>query len=246
MVVVAGLFYASVPAFAAPISLLAASDFYIPRPASASDQVGVRRLLAVYDLAENGYADLIGIECTFTITAANGDSVHPNNFGVIVTGDDESDILETESEPNVTTTRLEDETLVLGPTIELYNVMLPDEDDIVATSVDYEVFVDCEPETTTTTQATTTTTEATTTTTEPTTTTTAPTTSSSTVLGTTTTTLPTTSTSAEATSSSTTVPQVTASTLPFTGPPVETAGWLMAATALFLLGGGALLAARDS
>jgi len=218
------------------------SDFYLPRPAAASDQVGVPRLLATYDLAANGHADLIGLECAFEVDAANGDSVHLDNYGAIVTGGNESDVFETEALPNVSETLLTDATLVLGPTIELYNVMLPDPNDTVGTSVDYMVYVTCTTNdaTTTTTVATTTTTQATTTTTTaPTTTTTAPPTTSSSVLGTTTTTAP----GADATST-TTVPSVAPNTLPFTGPPAEAAGLAMAATALLMLGGGALLAAR--
>ena len=169
---ISALMLMSLPAGAATVIFsFTGSDFYIPRPSAASDQVGVYRLLTTYDLAANGHANLIGLECSFSVSAANGDSVHPNNFGAITTGGEETDIFDTESEPNVTTTTLEDATLVLGATIELYNVMLPDDDDIVATSVDYVVDVTCETEeTTTTSEDTTTTTEATTTTTEATTT----------------------------------------------------------------------------
>ena len=158
----------SLPAFAAPVTLFTASDFYIPRPAETSDQVGVRRLLDEFDLAANGFEDLIGDECLFTVSAFNGESVHLNNFAVITTGTTETDVYDTESQPNVETTALEDATHVLGPTIEFYNVMLPDADGLVGTSVDFIVTVDCEfdEETTTTTAGTTTTTEGTTTTTD--------------------------------------------------------------------------------
>ncbi len=237
-VLAAGLL--ALPAGAAVVSFsFAGSDFYLPRPAEASDQVGVYRLVTTYDLAANGFEDLIGEECTFSVSAANGESVHLLNFGAIVTGGSETDVYDTESEPNVTQTRLEDATLVLGSTIELFNIMLPDPNGLVGTSVDYTVTVSCGTEdTTTTTAATTTTTEGTTTTTEGTTTTTVSPTTSSSVLGTTT------STSVAATSTST-VPPVSGSTLPFTGPPVEAAGLAMAAAALLMLGGGVLVAGRD-
>lgn len=237
----------SLPAGAAVVSFsFTGSDFYLPRPAEASDQVGVYRLVATYDLAANGFEDLIGDECTFGVSAANGESVHLMNFGAIVTGGNETDVYDTESEPNVTQTRLEDATLVLSSTIELFNVMLPDPNGLVGTSVDYTVTVTCGTEdtttttaaTTTTTEETTTTTASTTTTTEGTTTTTASPTTSSSVLGTTT------STSVAATSTST-VPPVSGSTLPFTGPPVEAAGLAMAAAALLMLGGGVLVAGRE-
>jgi hypothetical protein len=242
----------SLPAGAATVEFtVEGSDFYIPRPVEASDQEGVYRLLTSYDLASNGFGDLIGTECIFTVTADNDDSVHLNNFGAIVTGGNETDIYDTESEPNELTTQLEDPTLVLGETIELFNVMLRDPNGTIGTSVDYVVTVRCTTveETTTTTAAETTTTtveETTTTTVADTTTTTAPAITTSTVLGeTTTTTAPatTSSTSAAATS---TVPPVTGSTLPFTGAPVDAAGVGMAAAALLLLGGGVLLAAREA
>lgn len=254
----------SLPAAAAPIELFVADDFYIPRPAENSDQVGVRRLLITFDLAANGYGDLIGQTCAFTVTAANGESVHLNNFGVLVTGDTESDVLHTESLPNVLTTELTNPTMTLGPTISLYNVMLPDPNDTVGTSVDYVVIVDCDVEepTTTTTAPTTTTTAPTTTTTAPTTTTSVPGPTTTTSPGDTTTTAPgdtttttgfitTTTTDGSTTTtggagvSSTTVPPVTGSTLPFTGP-VEAAGVAMAAAALLMLGAGVLMAARES
>lgn len=232
------------PAMAAPVALFTASDFYLPRPASASDQIGVRRLLIDFDLAANGFADLIGQQCAFTVSAFNGDSVHLNNFGVIATGGTETDIYGTESVPNVETTTLEDATHVLGSTVQLYNVMLPDPSDRVGTSVDYTVSVDCDvPTTTTTTAPTTTTTAPTTTTTAPTTTTTVAGTTTTSVLGTTTTTDPITTTSVLGVTT-TTVPPVSASTLPFTGPLVEVAGLAMAATALLMLGSGVLVAAR--
>jgi LPXTG-motif cell wall-anchored protein len=142
----------AVPAQAQTVSFsFSASDSFIPRHEDQTDQEGVRRFLASFDLAANGFADLIGTTCTLNVHAANGESIHPNNFGVIVTGNSESDVLDTESEANVDETRLEDPTLVLGPTIELYNVMMPDADGIVATSVDYTVTVTCGQQVTTTT-----------------------------------------------------------------------------------------------
>jgi hypothetical protein len=240
----------SLPAGAATVIFsFEGDDFYIPRPVESSDQENVYRLLNSYDLAANGYADLIGLNCTFSVTAANGTSVHLNNFGAIITGGDETDIFDTESAPDELTTQLEDATLVLGETIELYNVMVRDDDGIIGTSVDYVVTVTCttEDETTTTTtvETTTTTTVETTTTTAPTTTTTLPVSTTS-ILGTTTTTVADTTTTSVAATSTSTLPPVTGSTLPFTGPPVEAAGIAMAAAALLLLGGGVLLATRES
>lgn len=232
-ILAAGLF--ALPAGAQTTSFqFTGSDFYVPRPAAASDQVGVLRLLTSFDLAANGYGELIGQVCSFEVDASNGESVHVNNYAAIITGGEETDVYETEAAPNVTETLLEDATLTLGDSIELYNVMLPDSEDIMATSVEFTVIVTC------TTEETTTTTEPTTTTTEPTTTTTVPVTTTTSVLGTTTTTAP----EAEATSTTTTVPSVSPSTLPFTGPPVEPAGLAVAGAALMLLGGGALFAAR--
>ncbi len=241
----------SLPAGAATVIFsFEGDDFYIPRPVESSDQENVYRLLTTYDLAANGFADLIGLECTFSVTAANGSSVHLNNFGAIISGGSETDVLGTESLPDVLTTQLVDETLVLGETIELYNVMVRDDNETIGTSVEYVVTVTCttEDETTTTTAAETTTTteeETTTTTVVDTTTTTLPVTTSS-VLGSTTTTVADTTTTSVAATSTSTIPPVTGSTLPFTGPPVEAAGIAMAAAALLLLGGGVLLASRES
>jgi hypothetical protein len=209
----------SLPAGAATVVFsFEGDDFYIPRPVESSDQENVYRLLNSYDLAANGYADLIGLECTFSVTAANGESVHLNNFGAIVTGGNETDIFDTESLPDVLTTQLEDATLVLGETIELYNVMVRDDNGTIGTSVEYVVTVTCttEEETTTTTvETTTTTTVETTTTTAPTTTTTTLPVSTTSILGTTTTTTvaDTTTTSVAATSTST-IPPVTGTPFP--------------------------------
>ena len=150
------------------------SDFFVPRPPDQTDQENVPRLLATFDLVANGFEELVGQTCAILVLAANGDSVHPNNFGRIVTGSSETDVLETESEPNVLRTVLDDPTLVLGATMELYNIMVPDDEGIVATSVIYTVSVFCAEQTTTTTtpETTTTTPETTTTTPETTTTTT--------------------------------------------------------------------------
>ncbi len=255
-------------AAAAPVELFTSSDFYIPRPAATSDQVGVRRLITSFDLAANGHGDLIGQQCHFTVSADNGDSVHLDNYAVLVTGGVETDVFDTESAPNVTTTTLEIDTLTMGSTIEFYNVMLEDPSATVGTSVDFTVIADCSPSavTTTTTAATTTTTAATTTSsTAGTTTTTNPSSTSSTTEGsqapTTTMAQPTTTagdpstTTALATSTTagpltstddgptTTVPPVTDETLPFTGPSsVVSLAW--SATALMLMGGSLVVAAR--
>ncbi len=99
------------------------SDFFIPRDADQTDQEGVQRFVASFDLVANGFEDLVGQTCRIIVLAANGDSVHVNNLGLIVTGGSETDVLETESEPNVLRTVLDDPTLVLGETMELYNIM---------------------------------------------------------------------------------------------------------------------------
>ncbi|MGF1665952.1 MAG: hypothetical protein ACFCVC_06730 [Acidimicrobiia bacterium] len=250
----------SLPAVAVPVQLFVADDFYIPRPAANSDQVGVERLLISFDVAANGFADLIGQTCLFTVGAANGSSVHLNNYGILNTGaatNNLTNILETESLPDVITTTLTDQFLTIGPVITLSNVMLPDPDDRVGTSVDYVVTVDCDisDETTTTTivdDTTTTIVDDTTTTVADDTTTTivdeTTTTSAGDITTTTgfitTTTVPGDSSSTSVVGSTTSIPPVSGSTLPFTGPPVEAAGIAMAATALLMLGGGVLLAAK--
>jgi hypothetical protein len=249
----------SLPAAAVPVQLFTAEDFYIPRPASASDQVGVERLRMSFDVAANGFGDLIGQTCQFTVTAANGESVHLNNYGILDTGaasNNLTDILDTESLPDVLTTTLTDQFLTIGPVITLYNVMLPNADNRVGTSVDYVVIVDCDisDETTTTTVDDTTTTtvdDSTTTTVDDTTTTTADDTTTTSVVDITTTTvsisttsIPDDSSSTSVVGSSTSIPPVSGGTLPLTGPPVEAAGILMAGTALLMLGGGVLLAAK--
>ncbi len=211
------------------------SDFFIPQPLMQTDQEGVPRLVGTFDLVANGFEELVGQTCAILVLAANGDSVHPYNFGQIVTGSSETDVLETESEPNVLRTVLENRLLVLGETMELYNIMVPDDEGIVATSVQYTVSVFCaeQPITTTTTPETTTTTSETTTTTSETTTTTSETTTSTTEPTTTTTTIPITSTS---------ISQTTLETLPNTGP--GAGGWVSLAAALLVAGAVALGAAR--
>ncbi len=112
------------------------SDFFIPRDADQTEEENVARFVASFDLVAEGFEELVGQTCAILVLAANGDSVHLYNFGLIVTGDSETDIFETESEPNVLRTVLDDPTLVLGQTMELYNIMVPDDENIVATSVD--------------------------------------------------------------------------------------------------------------
>ena len=205
-----------------------------------TEEENVPRLVATFDLVAEGFEELVGQTCGIIVLAANGDSVHLYNFGHLATGDNETDVLETESEPNVLRTVLDDRTLVLGETMELYNIMVPDDDNIVATSVVYTVSVFCAeqvttpqpPETTTTPPETTTTPPETTTTTSETTTTTSETTT--TTSETTTTTIPITTTSISAT---------TLQTLPFTGPGAG-GGWLSLGAALLVAGAVALGAAR--
>jgi hypothetical protein len=234
----------ALPAFAAPVTLFTTGDFYIPRPAANSDQVGVRRLLLTFDLAANGFGDLIGEDCLFTVAAFNGDSVHLDNYAVITTGGNETDVYGTESLPNVETTTLEDATHILGPTIEFYNVMEVDPNGTVGTSVDFVVTVDCEYNVvTTTTVADSTTTLPTTPTTGQVTTTTEQITTTTEQI--TTTTGQVTTTTGPDVEVTTTVPSVTGSTLPFTGPPVEAAGLAMAAAGLLMLGSGVVTAIRE-
>lgn len=246
VVVLGALTLPSSPALAAAVDLFSASDFFIPRPASATDQEGVERQIGSFDLAANGYADLIGQECSFSVLADNGDSVNENNYAIIRTGGSETDVYETESLANVTNTLLEHETLVVGPTIEVFNVMIPGTGGIVGSSVNLTVSVDCAATTTTTTTPSST---STSTTTPP-----APTPSSSTT-STSPEDPPTTSTTAAITTSttepgastsgdtSTTVATATGGTLPFTGLSGE--GALAAgACALVLLGGAGVAAAR--
>jgi hypothetical protein len=242
-----------------------AEDFYIPRPADRSDQVGVERLLASVQVP----AGLVGTTCSVVGTSTNGESVHPNNFGVLRSNGDSVTITGTEDEANGV--RLSDRTIVLGATVDLYNIMQPDANGIVATSVNYLVRVTCTTDDTTTTTtppsststspestststtipttttssnpfATTTTvpTDSTTSTLPPTTSTTQPDTSTSTTAPT-----DSTSTTAGTGTSITTLPPVTSSTLPFTGPPVEAAGMVMAGLAFLVLGGAVLLAGRE-
>ena len=248
------------------------SDFLIPRP-PAQAPIGERRLVATYDVIGNGYADYIGSVCTFVVTAANGISVHGNNQGYLVTNGSSTDVLRTEDEPNVLRTVLDDPTLRLGETVQLFNIIgeWAEGDNIregfVGTSVDYEVTATCtiQDDTTTTSTSPTTTsstlppssttsTIVTTSTTAPEATTTTLRVSSTTAPDTSTTTQPppsSTSTTIDltGTSTSTTVPPVsTPSTLPFTDEPGDwdqELGLALAGTALLLLGGGVLVAGRE-
>lgn len=242
VVVLGALTLPSSTALAAAMDLFSASDFFIPRPASATDQEGVERQIGSFDLAANGYADLIGQECSFSVLADNGDSVNENNYAIIRTGGSETDVYETESRANVTSTLLEHETLVVGPTIEVFNVMIPGTGGIVGSSVDLTVSVDCSATTTTSSTSTSTTTppaptpSSSTTSTSP----ADPPTTSTTAAITTSTTEPGASTSGD---TSTTVATATGGTLPFTGTSGE--GALAAgACALVLLGGAGVAAAR--
>jgi len=271
IVALMGVSWSALPGVAATTTIeFTAEDFYIPRPADRSDQVGVERLLASVEVP----AELVGTTCSVVGTSTNGESVHPNNYGMIRSNGDSVRIDGTED--TASGVRLSDRTIVLGATIDLYNVMQPDSDGIVATSVNYSVRVTCTtddtgttttsiPTTTSTTFETSTTTSApTTTTTAPATTSTSSPTSSTTVPGSSTSTLPpttsttqpgsststtaptdSTSTTAGTGTSITTLPPVTRSTLPFTGPPVQTAGMVMAGLALLALGGGLVVAGRE-
>ena len=176
------------------------SDRLTPRPEAVAP-IGQLRLVATFDVPE---ADQ-GCVATFTVYAANGDSVHQANYGVIVSNGDQADVLFTESEANVDRTRLTDRTLELGETISLYNVIGPWTDGdttrpgYVGTSVDYRVSYTCNTTTTTTAPSSTTTIEPPSTTT-----------SSST------------STTSSSTTSMPPAPPTTAGTPPSTNPPPVT------------------------
>lgn len=223
-----------VSARAAEPVVISGSDFYIPRPVEASDDYGVPRLLVVVDVP----VEHQGQPCLVSAEADNGDSVHAENFGFILTEGDRADFIGTESEPNVKKVVVQGNPFTPGETVSLYNVMLPDPDGTVGTSVDYFIILDCEAQvTTTTTQATTTTTQGTTTTTAATTTTTGDTTT--TTQGTTTTTGESTTT----TEGETTTTPPNGSTLPDTGP-TGIVGLVGSAVALMIIGVGFLIGAR--
>jgi hypothetical protein len=239
----------ALPASAATVTItFSGSDFFIPRPATATDQEGVFRPIATYDVVANGQSEFVGTTCRFVVTAGNGESVHPYNFGHLETNGSVTDINGTENQPNVARTVLDDPTLVLGETIALFNVMIPDDNGSVSTSVDYVVSATCTTDDTTTT---TTVPDVTTTTGPPasTSTTTTPTGSTTTTAPTdTTTTSPgdTTTTTGGTARSTSTIPPVTPdSTLPFTGPIENMIGLSLAAAALILLGAATLLSTKD-
>lgn len=251
--------------------VVTASDFFIPRPAdhpTAAPHVGVERLRS----SDVVPAEYVGQTCTIVVGAANGSSVHGDNYGVVRSNGDTVLVEDTEDQPFIIRTTQSDRTITLGSTITISNVMVKDPDGKIGTSVHYEATITCTPANTTTTttpstSSTTTIPDTTTTSVPPSssTSTTLPTTTSTTIPVTsttvptesTTTTLPTPSTSVPVvttttidltgSTTSTTVPPVsTPSTLPFTGPEdaARTVGMAMAGTALLLLGGGVLLAAR--
>ena len=220
-------------------------------------QPGDVRTIATYDVP----TELVGLSCSVSVTSTNDESVHINNFVRITSNGDSLDVLGTEDGVNgVHTTS---KTLELGSTIVVTNHIgrralgeLP-----VGTSVQLTIGVTCTTDDTTTTSTTPTTSSSTTTsTTQPTatTSTSSPSSSSTTTPATsttahtdstTTTQPPSTSTSAPGSSTSTTVPPTESTepptTLPDTGP-ADVAGLAMAAVALLLLGGGVLLAGRET
>jgi hypothetical protein len=227
------------------------SDFYIPRPADRSDQVGIERLIASVDTP----AELVGLACSVVGTSTNGESVHPNNYGMLRSNGDSVRIDGTEDAAQGV--KLSDRVIVLGTTVQLFNVMLPDANGRVATSVDYSVRVTCTPATDDTTTTTTTPPSSTTPTTTPgsTTSTTFDSTTSTTsaLPPVTSTTVPTESTTTTAPEippttgpTDSTIPPVTSPpTLPFTGVDESLFGGIaMAGLALLLLGAGVLVAGR--
>lgn len=223
---------------------LQGGDYYIPRPVEASDQEGVYRLMVTAEITGTLLEPFIGERCTFSLVSDNKESIHLNNYAVVDTGATTVPIPGTESVPFRVTDPPDVFMADLGETVALYNIMEPDPDGIMATSVDYTLTIECvavppttTPETTTTIPPeTTTTTNATTTTTDGTTSTTG---------GSTTTTFPSTTTTWGG-ETTTTVPPTTGSTLPFTGVEEHLPEMVAAGVALLLLGGGALLAARNS
>lgn len=228
------------------------SDFLIPRP-EAQAPVGEPRLLTTYDVPDS----LVGVTCSFTVTAANGESVHQANYGRLVTNGDQTDILDTENEPFVEATRLTDSRLTLGTTIQLFNIIggYTDGDNLragfVGTSVDYRVEATCTLDDTTTTSSI----QTTTSTVPGTSSTSAPPSSTTSTVPPTTTTVPASSTSAPTESTTTTtpdgstnstIPPVTSPpTLPFTGVEDHLPGVGLAAAALLMLGAGVLLAGKE-
>lgn len=199
------------------------SDFLIPRPAETFPDLGARRTVDTHTVP----TEHVGWNCRFVVTAGNGDSVHQLNHGYLTTNGGETRINDTETQPNITATRLDDDTLTLGNTVTLTNV-IPGwtqgdtvREGFVATSVTYNVEATCTPPPqATTTTTSTSTTEPTTTTTPPdgssssTTTTTTPDTTTTTAPNTTTTTSVPATTTTTTTSSSTTAPPTTTTTQP--------------------------------
>ena len=72
------------------------SDRLTPRPETVAP-IGQDRLVATYTVPA---AD-VGCLATFTVYAANGDSVHQANYGLLVSNGDQADVLFTKSEANV-------------------------------------------------------------------------------------------------------------------------------------------------
>ncbi len=68
--------------------------------------------------------DLVGRECTVTLTADNNDSVHPDNDLIITSGADEVVVVNVEAEAFVSITA--EETLILGPTLTVSVRLGPD------------------------------------------------------------------------------------------------------------------------
>jgi hypothetical protein len=226
-----------------------AAGFITPGNVTAGDVL----TLATFDVAAEGYGDVIGETCVFSVSSRNGESVHVNSYAESLTNGNATDILGTED--GVNGVHVVDRTLEVGPTIAVFYHVgaralgeLP-----IGVSVNLTIGVTCQTEDTTTTS-----TVPTTSSTVPdTTTTTAPDTSTSTVTSTTSTT-PATSTTAPTGSTTTTnptacctperpttstVPPVTSPTLPFTDQD-ETASLAMTAVALLALGGFGVVSAR--
>lgn len=225
--------------------VVTASDFYIPRPATASDQVGVERVRSTDTVP----AEYVGLTCGIVVGAANGASVHGDNYGIVYSNGDSVLVEDTEDQPNVVRTTQSDRRITLGATMTVVNIMVEDAAGTVGTSVDYVVTVDCTQQvtTTTTTQATTTTTggDTTTTTAPNVTTTTGGDATTTTGPDISTTTTPDGSTTTTPDESTTTIPPVeTPPTLPFTGPE-DYIGMAMAAAALLLLGAALVFSMRE-
>jgi hypothetical protein len=254
LVVLAMLLAFPLGAMAATVTFtFTAAGFVTPGNVSAGDVL----TLATFDMAGEGYGDLIGETCTFSARSQNGESVHVNSYAEILTNGNATDILGTED--GVNGVHVVDRTLEVGPTIAVFYHVgaralgeLP-----IGVSVNLTIGVTCQTEDTTTS----TTVSYSTSTTAPQTTTVPDSSTSSTVppitppptvppatsttapTGSTTTTNPTACCTPERPPTTTVPPVTSPPTLPYTGVS-GVAGLGMAAAALIALGGFGVVSAR--